>query len=185
MLKVSNPKALCMVLSVTLTVFLISWHCGFFSWFPSVSFRETDVWWAIYWTMIIFLPIKVYTWTHDIVVLPVHSELKHPNIFITHKAPLIHWLIVNKHVLKLLITYLYFCSLKVVLAATKQLYEWFSPSVCMSAFHTYFTMLPSSDHHGMLRRYYQRQEWCPDQDTQVIFQNVNGFEFFLKPSTLL
>ena len=49
----------------------------------------------------------------------------------------------------------------VFLAATKQLYDWFSPSVplsvclsvrlsvCLSFCHTFFTMFPSSYHHGI------------------------------------
>ena len=43
------------------------------------------------------------------------------------------------------------------LAVTKQLYEWFSPSVC----HTFLTMLPSSYHHEIFRSYYQWQKWRP------------------------
>ena len=49
------------------------------------------------------------------------------------------------------------------LAATKQLYEWFSPSVrlsvclsvCLSVRHTFLTMLPSSYHHEIFRSYHQ------------------------------
>ena len=45
------------------------------------------------------------------------------------------------------------------LAATKQLYEWFSPSVrlsaclsvCLSVRHTFLTMFPSSYHHEIFR----------------------------------
>ena len=33
------------------------------------------------------------------------------------------------------------------LAATKQLYEWFSPSVCPSVCHTFFTMFPAPYYH--------------------------------------
>ena len=44
--------------------------------------------------------------------LPAHSELKHPGMSFTRKASLIHWLILNKAVLKLLITYTYICSLQ-------------------------------------------------------------------------
>ena len=51
------------------------------------------------------------------------------------------------------------------LAATKQLYEWFSPSVCLSVRlsvrHTFLTMFPSSYHHEIFRSYYQWQKWCP------------------------
>ena len=43
------------------------------------------------------------------------------------------------------------------LAATKQLYEWFCPSVR----HTFLTMFPSSYHHEIFRSYYQWQKWCP------------------------
>ena len=51
------------------------------------------------------------------------------------------------------------------LAATKQLYEWFSPSVCPSVRpsvrHTFLTMFPSSYHHEIFRSYYQWQKWRP------------------------
>ena len=59
------------------------------------------------------------------------------------------------------------------LAATKQLYDWFSPSVrpsvCLSVrpsvrlsvCHTFFTMFPSSYHHVIFRSYYHGQKWCP------------------------
>ena len=59
------------------------------------------------------------------------------------------------------------------LAATKQLYEWFSPSVCLSVrlsvcpsvrpsvCHTFLTMFPSSYHHEIFRSYYQWQKWRP------------------------
>ena len=55
------------------------------------------------------------------------------------------------------------------LAATKQLYEWFSPSVCLSVrlsvcpsvCHTFLTMFPSSYHHEIFGSYYQWQKWRP------------------------
>ena len=51
------------------------------------------------------------------------------------------------------------------LAATKQLYDWFSPSVCpsvcLSVRHTFFTMFVSSYHHEIFRSYYHGQKWCP------------------------
>ena len=51
------------------------------------------------------------------------------------------------------------------LAATKQLYECFSPSVrpsvCLSVRHTFLIMFPSSYHHDIFRSYYQWQKWCP------------------------
>ena len=59
------------------------------------------------------------------------------------------------------------------LAATKQLYEWFSPSVwpsgrpsvrlsvCLSVCHTFLTMFPSSYHHEIFMSYYQWQKWRP------------------------
>ena len=53
----------------------------------------------------------------------------------------------------------------VFLAATKQLYDWFSlsvrPSVRPSVRHTFFTMFPSSYHHEIFRSYYQWQKWRP------------------------
>ena len=49
-------------------------------------------------------------------------------------------------------------TLHTFLAATKQLYEWFSPSVrpsvCLSVRHTFLTMFPSSYHHEIFRSYY-------------------------------
>ena len=53
----------------------------------------------------------------------------------------------------------------VFLAATKQLYDWFSPSVrpsvCLSVCHTFFTIFPSAYHHEIFRSYYHGQRWCP------------------------
>ena len=46
------------------------------------------------------------------------------------------------------------------LAATKQLYKWYFPSVRLSVRHTFFTMFPSSYHHEIFS-YYQWQKWCP------------------------
>ena len=53
------------------------------------------------------------------------------------------------------------CVFSCVSAATKQLYEWFSPSVCPSVRHTFLTMFPSSYHHENFRSYYQGQKWRP------------------------
>ena len=51
------------------------------------------------------------------------------------------------------------------LAATKQLYKWYFPSVrlsvCLSVCHTFFTMFPSSYHHEIFRSYYHGQKWYP------------------------
>ena len=51
------------------------------------------------------------------------------------------------------------------LAATKQLYEWYflsvCLSVCLSVYHTLLIMFPSSYHHEIVRSYYQWQKWCP------------------------
>ena len=41
------------------------------------------------------------------------------------------------------------------LAATKQLYKWYFPSVRLSVCHTFLTMFPSSYHHEIFRSYYQ------------------------------
>ena len=62
-----------------------------------------------------------------------------------------------------------FIDIYMFLAATKQLNEWYFPSVCLSARpsdcpsvrHTFLTMFPSSDHHEIFRSYYQWQKWCP------------------------
>ena len=43
----------------------------------------------------------------------------------------------------------------IFIAATKQLYKWYFPSVCLSVCHTFFTMFPSSYHHEIFRSYYQ------------------------------
>ena len=48
-----------------------------------------------------------------------------------------------------------------VLAATKQLYDWFSPSICLSVRHTFLTMFSSSYHHEIFRSYYQWHKWRP------------------------
>ena len=67
----------------------------------------------------------------------------------------------------------YLIPICLFLAATKQLYEWFSPSVCLSVrpsvclsvrpsvCHTFLTMFPSSYHHEIFRSYYQWQKWRP------------------------
>ena len=59
------------------------------------------------------------------------------------------------------------------LAATKQLYKWYFPSVCLSVRpsvcpsvrpsvrHTFLTMFSSSYHHEIFRSYYQWQKWRP------------------------
>ena len=51
------------------------------------------------------------------------------------------------------------------LAATKQLYEWFSPSVRpsvrLSVRHTFLTRFLSTYHHEIFRSYYQWQKWRP------------------------
>ena len=56
-------------------------------------------------------------------------------------------------------------QIQLFLAATKQLYDWFSPSVCLSVClsvcHPLFTMFPSSYHHEIFRSYYQWQKWRP------------------------
>ena len=56
-------------------------------------------------------------------------------------------------------------KIQMFLAATKQLYEWFSPSVRPSVrpsvCHTFLTMFPSSYHHEIFRSYYQWQKWRP------------------------
>ena len=60
-------------------------------------------------------------------------------------------------------------KLYLFLAATKQLYKWYFPSVRLSVCvsvrpsvcHTFFTMFPSSYHHEIFRSYYHGQKWCP------------------------
>ena len=47
------------------------------------------------------------------------------------------------------------------LAATKQLFEWFSLSVRPSVCHTFLTMFPSWYNHKIFRNYYQWQKWRP------------------------
>ena len=50
------------------------------------------------------------------------------------------------------------------LAATKQLYEWLSPSVRPSvrlSVTPFFTMFPSSYHHEIFRSCYHWHKWCP------------------------
>ena len=54
---------------------------------------------------------------------------------------------------------------QIFLAATKQLYEWLSQSVCLSVClsirHTFFAMFPPLHHPEIFRSYYQSQKWCP------------------------
>ena len=44
------------------------------------------------------------------------------------------------------------------LAATKQLYEWYFPSVCLSVCHNFLIMFSSSYHHEIFRSDYQRSK---------------------------
>ena len=64
------------------------------------------------------------------------------------------------------------------LAATKQLYEWFSPSVCLSVClsvcDAFSTMFPSSYHHEIFRGYYQWQKWCKRSRSEVKGQGHRG-----------
>ena len=73
-------------------------------------------------------------------------------------------------------------SVAAFLAATKQLYEWFSPSVrpsvrlsvclseCLSVCHTFFTMFLSSYHHEIVSSYYQWKKWCPCKNSRSEFK---------------
>ena len=47
------------------------------------------------------------------------------------------------------------------LDATKQLYEWSCPSVCLSVHHTFLTMFLSLYHHEIFMSNYHWQKWCP------------------------
>ena len=77
------------------------------------------------------------------------------------------WFLWNKN--GLIIHKTCICSWYQFLAATKQLYKWYfpsvclsvRPSVCLSVCHTFFTMFPSSYHHEIFRSYYHGQKWCP------------------------
>ena len=52
--------------------------------------------------------------------------------------------------------------ISITLAATKQLCEWFGPSVTLSVrLSHFFTKFPSLYHHEIFRSYYQCQTWCP------------------------
>ena len=59
-------------------------------------------------------------------------------------------------------------QIPIFLAATKQLYKWYFPSVCLSVrpsvrlsvCHTFYTMFPSS-YHEIFRSHYHGQKWCP------------------------
>ena len=56
-----------------------------------------------------------------------------------------------------------------LLAATKQLYKWYFPSVRLSVCHTCLTMFPSSYHHDIFRSYYQwpKQGPCKRSRSEV------------------
>ena len=83
-----------------------------------------------------------------------------------------------------LVIYIQCWRIGLILAATKQLYEWFSPSVCLSVCpsvcpsvcHTFLTMFPSSYHHGICRSYYQWQKWhqCKRSRSEVKGQGHRG-----------
>ena len=60
------------------------------------------------------------------------------------------------------------------LAASKQLYECFSPSVRLPVRPsvTPFWLFPSSHHHEIFRSYYQCQKWCPCKRSKVTATDV-------------
>ena len=60
------------------------------------------------------------------------------------------------------------------LAVTKQLYEWYFPSACLSVCHTFFTMFSSSYHHEIFRSDYQWQKWRPCKRSEVKGQGHRG-----------
>ena len=68
------------------------------------------------------------------------------------------------------------------LAATKQLNDWFSPSVCpsvrLSVCDTFLTMFPSSYHHEIFRSWYQWQMWrpCKSSRSEVKGQGHRGHD---------
>ena len=72
------------------------------------------------------------------------------------------------------------CMGKIFLAATKQLYKWYFPSVrlsvCLSVRHTFLTMFPSSYHHEIFWSYYQWQKWrpCKSSRSEVKGQGHRG-----------
>ena len=63
--------------------------------------------------------------------------------------------------------FVFWKKITIFLAATKQLYKWYFPSVCLSVClsihpsvcHTFFTMFQSS-YHEIFRSYYHGQKWC-------------------------
>ena len=76
----------------------------------------------------------------------------------------------NPYILSSLINFMFFmlfrnmissstCNVRSFLAATKQLYKWYFPSVFSSVrpyvCHTFLTMFPSSYHHEIFRTYYR------------------------------
>ena len=64
------------------------------------------------------------------------------------------------------------------LAATKLLYEWFSPSVCssfsQSLCNTFFTIFQSSCHHEIFRSYCHWEKWCRSQTLRCCHNEHNG-----------
>ena len=67
------------------------------------------------------------------------------------------------------------------LAATKQLNDWFSPSVCLSV-TPFLTMFPSSYHHEIFRSCYQWQMWrpCKSSRSGVVIHSILKLFTFCK-----
>ena len=126
------------------------------------DFRWRDVWiknCAIWKTSISLINMLIKLWNY--VFTKFYNDYVKVN-FIIHEEPLT----VKRRKTKCCRVFLLLLEF---LAATKQLYEWFSPSVCpsvclsvcLSVCHTFLTMFPSSYHHEIFGSYYQWQKWRP------------------------
>ena len=96
-------------------------------------------------------------------------DIKVSTIKISNSSGIIQWWDVVISIVGCLVTVQTNACYMLFLAATKQLYKWYFPSVRLSVCpsvrpsvcHTFFTMFPSSYHHEIFRSYYHGQKWCP------------------------
>ena len=96
--------------------------------------------------IIVFKQMTWFIYTSKLIANVFHNNSKRLDISI--------WWFVKCHR-----NYIYFVSKCWFLAATKQLYKWYFPSVCPSVCpsvrHTFLTIFPSSYHHEIFRSHYQ------------------------------
>ena len=104
-----------------------------------------------------------------------HFNVIHVNLFLLNTAHIYATIVISSWILEFSNN-----NIQAFLAATKQLYKWYFPSVrlsvCLSVRHTFLTMFPSSYHHEIFWSYYQWQKWrpCKSSRSEVKGQGHRG-----------